>query len=176
MKYTYDLYRRTGKIIEENFERQRIETTTNIHELHPDFINGDIIYVTDNSINKVVKVIGDNPLLEDWIMCRERDIWMDKPLTEADKQAKAIDPPHYKNYIEDLQWLDAMSKIPTLRNPDNFCAALELQVRKYLDRRGQKDHGLQELKKARFYLQYWIKYLEHGTVYAKDVQEGLNKL
>lgn len=73
---------------------------------------------------------------------------------------KAVEPVHYKGYIGSYQWLDAMSKIPTLRDATAFEGALELQIRKYLDRRGQKDDPIQELKKARFYLQYLIEFLE----------------
>jgi hypothetical protein len=92
-----------------------------------------------------------------------------------DKVMAAVDPPHYKGYIDDHQWIDAMSRIPTLRDPDNFIAALELQVRKYLDRRGKKDDSLQELKKAQFYLAYMIKYIEKGEASAEDVQTWLKR-
>lgn len=86
---------------------------------------------------------------------------------------KAVDPSHYKSYIDDYQWLDAMSRIPTLRNPELFCAALELQIRKYLDRNGGKDASIQELKKARFYLEYMIQYMEGKKVSAAKVHEKL---
>lgn len=75
-----------------------------------------------------------------------------------------INPPHYKGYVGDMQWIDTMSRIPSFREPSTFEAALELQVRKYLDRRGQKDNGLQELMKARFYLTYMIAYIENGRL------------
>jgi hypothetical protein len=80
-----------------------------------------------------------------------------------------INPSHYKNYIEELQWIDAMSRIPTLRDPTKFKAALELQLRKYLDRNGGKDEELQELKKAQFYLMYIIMYIENGNMPIKAV-------
>lgn len=91
------------------------------------------------------------------------------------KISKAVDPTHYKNYIDEMQWIDAMSKIPTLRAPERFKAALELQIRKYLDRNGGKDNTVQELKKARFYLQYLIAYIENGDspVLAADVHAKL---
>lgn len=95
--------------------------------------------------------------------------------SENDMIKRAVNPNHYKSYIDELEWLDAMSKIPTLRNPERFKAALELQIRKYLDRNGQKDDGLQELRKCRFYLQYLIKYIENGNsfVSAKEVHKSL---
>lgn len=84
------------------------------------------------------------------------------PSTPEDKVAKAVDPSHYKGYIGEMQWLDAMSQIPTLRDPIKFEAAVELQIRKYLDRNGGKDSTIQELKKAQFYLTYLIMYKENG--------------
>lgn len=91
------------------------------------------------------------------------------------KKKDAINPSHYKDYIDDMQWLDAMSKIPTLRKPERFKAALELQIRKYLDRNGSKDATIQELKKARFYLQYLISYIENDEkpIFAADVHKLL---
>jgi hypothetical protein len=60
-----------------------------------------------------------------------------------------------------------------MKDASNFQAALELQIRKYLDRNGKKDAPLQELKKARFYLQYLIMYIENNNqpILAKDVQK-----
>lgn len=81
------------------------------------------------------------------------------PLAEEAKINAAIDPTHYKCYIEELQWLDAMSRIPSFRDPKAFIGALELQVRKYLDRMGQKDITYQEIGKALFYLEYWRQYI-----------------
>jgi hypothetical protein len=66
-----------------------------------------------------------------------------------------------------------MSRLPTMKDPKSFQTALELQIRKYLDRNGRKDSPLQELKKARFYLQYLITYIENDNkpILAKDVQK-----
>jgi hypothetical protein len=83
---------------------------------------------------------------------------------EMDAVNKAVDPNHYKGYIDDLQWIDAMSKIPSLREPARFIAALELQIRKYMDRNGAKDLTIQEWKKARFYLVYLVAYIENDYV------------
>jgi hypothetical protein len=74
----------------------------------------------------------------------------------------AINPSHYQGYIEELQWIEAMSRIPTLKSPEKFKAALELQVRKYLDRNGQKDTELQELKKALWYMKALVAYVANG--------------
>lgn len=85
----------------------------------------------------------------------------------------AVSPKHYMNYIEEFQWLDVMRRIPTLRDKEKFSAACEMQVRKYLDRNGQKDNSIQELKKARFYLEYWIQFLEGKEPAAEKVHAKL---
>jgi len=97
------------------------------------------------------------------------------PITFKEEKRDAVNPSHYKGYVEDMQWLDCMSKIPTLRHPERFKAALELQVRKYLDRNEQKDDSLQEFKKALFYLKYLIMYIENGNnpISAEDVHKSL---
>jgi len=84
-----------------------------------------------------------------------------------------VNPKHYKNYIGEIEWVEAMCQIPTLREPIQFKAALEFTLRGYLDRKGQKDDELQELKKCRFYLQYLIMYMENDckVVSAKKVHE-----
>jgi hypothetical protein len=90
--------------------------------------------------------------------------------------SSAVDPAHYKSYIEDLQWLDAMSRIPTLKDPAKFEAAVELQVRKYLDRNGQKDASVQELLKSLFYLKYLIAYKIKGDpIRVEDVNKILEE-
>jgi hypothetical protein len=89
-----------------------------------------------------------------------------------DKIAKAVNPAHYQGYIEDMQWIDAVSRIPTLRNPVALKGAIELQFRGYLDRAGRKDDPIQEYKKARWWLNYLIAYLENGErpILVKDVE------
>lgn len=97
-----------------------------------------------------------------------RSFWGEEPAalepSESDAVAKAIDPSHYKGYIEEMQWIDAMSKIPSLRKPERFIAALELQIRKYMDRNGAKDLTIQEWKKARFYMVYLVAYIDNDYV------------
>jgi len=73
-----------------------------------------------------------------------------------------VNPSHYQGYIEELQWIEAMSRIPTLKDPEKFKAALELQVRKYLDRNGQKDAEVQELRKALWYMKALVAYVMNG--------------
>ena len=125
--------------------------------------------------DKLLKIFPDFKSLKEWIENSNNIIDSDisawtsfsNSITTEEAIKNAVNPGHYKGYIDDLEWIEAMSKIPTLRETDIFCGALELQVRKYLDRRGGKDHSLQELKKARFYLQCWIDFIETGKIDAK---------
>jgi hypothetical protein len=91
------------------------------------------------------------------------------------KPADAINPNHYQNYIQDLQWLEAMQYIPTLRDPAKFKAAVELQIRKYLDRNGGKDKELQELQKSLWYMKFLVAYIKNGEkpIRVKDIDEIL---
>lgn len=87
-------------------------------------------------------------------------------LTESNKEATkkdAINPDHYQAYCKDMQWLETMQHLPRYKGkPEVFLGALELQVRKYLDRNGKKDKDLQELKKAAWYLQFMTRFIENG--------------
>lgn len=113
--------------------------------------------------------------LEGLVEAEERAaVWRKAPLP-VNKIEKAVNPSHYKNYIDELQWIEAMQKIPAFSNPDTFCSALELQVRKYLDRNGKKDAELQELKKALWYLKLLVSIKTvNRTVLVKEVEDILN--
>ncbi len=89
----------------------------------------------------------------------------------------AINPSHYQSYIMDLQWLEAMQYLPSFRNPDCFKAAVELQVRKYLDRLGGKDAEEQELGKALWYLKFLLAYTKNNNqpIKIKDIEKLLNE-
>jgi hypothetical protein len=73
----------------------------------------------------------------------------------------AINPSHYQGYVQELQWLETMQYLPNFREPTSFKAAVELQLRKYLDRNGKKDNELQELEKAAWYLRFLIAYVKN---------------
>lgn len=108
--------------------------------------------------------------------------WFDKQLimegqAEPVKKEKTIgehvDPKHYQNYMENLQWLEAMNRLSRYeQNPEQFLAAVELQVRKYLDRLGQKDIIAQDLLKAVWYLKYMAAYLinDKKPILVKDIE------
>lgn len=80
-------------------------------------------------------------------------------------------PPHYQNYIKDMQWLEAMQYVVKPFGP-----AVQLQVRKYLDRLGQKNDELEELLKARWYLNFLVAYtINGGPIKADDVTGIIQK-
>lgn len=82
----------------------------------------------------------------------------------------AVNPSHHKQFMvgefqgQDVifQWLEAQQFMPRFRNPESLKAAVELQVRKYLDRNGGKDPELQELQKALWYLKFLVAYVKNG--------------
>lgn len=86
-----------------------------------------------------------------------------------------INPSHYQAYIMELQWLEAMQYLPRFRNPECFLAAVELQIRKYLDRCGSKDAEPQELSKSLWYHQFMVAYIKNGysPIRIKDIPELL---
>lgn len=90
----------------------------------------------------------------------------DKPAPDRAIPKNAINPSHYRNYMGhdlQLQWLEAMQYLPHFKDPNAFKAAVELQIRKYLDRCGGKDNELQELKKAGWYLNFLTAYVANGN-------------
>ena len=66
-----------------------------------------------------------------------------------------INPDHYKiGGIETIEYMKAKS------TPEEFRGHLRLTALKYLSRFGKKDDELQELKKAKWYLDKLIEELE----------------
>ena len=92
------------------------------------------------------------------------DWWISpKPSEDSKSIASAVDPDHYKGYLGDLQWLEAMNRMSRFQNnPKIFMGAVELQARKYLDRLGEKDNEAQEILKAVWYLRYLAAYVING--------------
>ena len=88
-----------------------------------------------------------------------------------------VNPSHYQAYILELQWLEAMQYLPRFRNPECFLAAVELQIRKYLDRCGSKDAEPQELSKSLWYHQFMVAYIKNGysPIRIKDIPELLKR-
>jgi len=74
-----------------------------------------------------------------------------------------INPSHYQGYFGDLQWIETMQYLPEFLDPNCFKAALKLQIRKYMDRSGQKDAELQETKKAIWYHKFLAAYIANDN-------------
>ena len=159
MQYTIDVWK-NGK---------RLNTTTDV--LDDDLKDEDASYVvTDNMTNRFIDM--DWKEFASWRMSflyGARDLFK---MQKSDNDA--INPSHYKNYCGNLQWIEAMSLLPTFSDPRVFEGALELQVRKYLDRNGQKDASLQELEKALWYLKALVAYKKSGKLVVKDIDKTLS--
>ncbi len=146
-----------------NTKKLRLLTPTSVFGISSDAVNE-----THFGHGSIVELLDGNDTVEEQFLTLEQFLdWRDRmERRHWVKQGKgvkaAVDPKHYKDYIDKMQWLDAMSRIPTLREPAKFEAAVELQIRKYLDRNGQKDDSVQELLKARFYIEYLIAYKHAG--------------
>jgi hypothetical protein len=160
---TYTMRSASGKLAK-NFSR---------HELCDKlFVDGAVLFVLNEDV--LVDTFAGLAAFEAWETGAERAHWLPKGMAKREPVSTAVNPSHYKGYVEDMQWLDTMSRIPTLRDPSKFEAAVELQIRKYLDRNGQKDASIQELLKAKWYLDYLIAYKKAGrTIKVHEVEELL---
>ena len=105
--------------------------------------------------------------LEVWRESREKAAaW--KPVPLIVQKSDAINPSHYAGLIEvegvvSLQWLEHLQHHARFRDPEKFKSAVEMQVRKYLDRCGQKDEELQEILKALWYMKFLAAYIKNGN-------------
>jgi len=72
------------------------------------------------------------------------------------EENNAISPKHYKEIVPGYEYMDMM--VFMLKDFDGVEAHLMGQVYKYLMRYGKKDDKLQELEKAKWYLDYLINY------------------
>jgi hypothetical protein len=104
----------------------------------------------------------------------------DKPNLKIDP----VDPKHYQAYFIDpifsleLQWLETMCRSGRfLKNPEEFKSAVELQIRKYLDRNGGKDKELQELMKALWYMKFLVAFIANNNkpIMVSDIESLLKK-
>jgi hypothetical protein len=146
MQYVIKYYDKTG-----------LHLTNNVNNITEETFNYGIVEVEDE---RQTHVVNDMSEFEELCDVLARSIW--RPNYEEIKMADPVNPEHYKKYIDEMEWLEAMMKLPSMRDPKVFTGALELQVRKYLDRNGRKDETHQEVKKALFYLKFWSLYLEKG--------------
>jgi hypothetical protein len=182
MRYTYDCFK-----IEDGLT-VRYDTFSKIDEIKEYHYAGtNYIKIIDNlSFNEVFRII-DQDSYEAWYTSAERaSSWKpEKTLkdlikNDLEKIAKDhINPTHYQAYIstekDELQWIEAMQYLPHFRDPKVFLGALELQVRKYLDRSGGKDNEIQETKKALWYLKFMTAYMlnNYSPIRVKDINNLL---
>lgn len=178
MRFTYDLF--YPNMFSDIKGCVRTHTGVRLATIEPMladlFSKGGHLRVTDNLLPKRLPLILSNQdEFEGFrVALEQHQAWRC-----AEKESpieKAVEAKHYKNYIDEMQWIDAMSKIPRFRDPVAFKAALELQIRKYMDRLGQKDDELQELLKAKWYLTYLCAYIKNGCkpILGKDMETILN--
>lgn len=181
MEFTYDICENRAS----NNGWIRLESTTNLNEInashvtYPRFVR---IYKNDN-LGSLHKTLETPDELDNWRIVRERAaVWKNNlsetvTTTISVTAASAVKPIHYKNFVDNYQWLDVMSRIPRYQDSEKFKAAVELQIRKYLDRNGRKDDELQELKKGLFYYMYLVMYLKNDCkpILAKDIHEIMEK-
>lgn len=80
---------------------------------------------------------------------------------------EAVNPAHYKSFIPDirpgdeaLEWLETMQYRYA---PEVFIGAVDLQIRKYMDRNGNKDHPLQEYQKGLWYYKFLVAFMKNGN-------------
>ncbi len=195
MLYTYTVY----KTIDPGRQIIRCDIFTREEELKfGHVVKPYHVTIFDNMLNKEISVLNTREDLSKWLefvedkrVAAERvQAWkpkMDQKLATGGVEkvaaagridtvttiinSTAVKPTHYENFIDEYQWIDAMSRIPRFKDPKVFIAAVELQVRKYLDRNGRKDEELQELKKGLFYYMYMVKYIQNNNtpILAKDI-------
>ena len=97
----------------------------------------------------------------------------------ASEIKKHVDPKHYKNWIFDLQWIEAQQHLPRFRdNPDAFKGAVEILARKYFDRLGGKDDEVQEVLKGIWYYRFLAAYMANNCkpIRVADIDKILDKV
>jgi len=149
MRYTYDVFHGDT----------RLSTTTNF-----DAALAEVKASTDFLDIKVTD--GFEPLSPQQTLRNDDDYlgWRDS-LEKAHAWAHPNhSPAHYKAFIGDMEWIVAMSLTPQFRNPEVFKGSLLLMVNKYLDRLGMKDADVEEMRKAKVYLEMLIEYTETGKL------------
>ena len=145
------------------------------------FKDNRFVVVEDMLIKRVVHIIDSEDDVLMWSETLGRiHSWAPRGnVTKVDKMTDVIEHPqeavkaavhaaHHKSFlvveengkvILDMQWLEA-EMVSSYRNrPKEFAAAVEMQVRKYLNRNGKKDDSTQELLKALWYLKFLVAFM-----------------
>ena len=97
------------------------------------------------------------------VWCDIRECWLCKTEEELAKEVKHQDmvnsPSHYTS--GDMETIDVIKHIT--RSYTGFQAALVSNVTKYIDRANFKGNKLQDLKKAKWYMDRLVKEVEDET-------------
>ena len=94
-----------------------------------------------------------------------------KDIEENFEVVDHISPKHYKNYCNGMEWVETQQY-----TSKDFQAAILMQIDKYLSRLGGKDEELQELRKAKWYLDFLVAWKTEGKpIRVKDVEKILRR-
>ena len=153
----------------------RKESFDRFEEIKPHHVNGTSIIRVFKTINGKYEPWGQIRDEEDLLMWQEKLarelVWpnglkqdpalndlkqaaLDKIYGNPNYAKDHINPPHYKNVVESLEWIEVMKYL--LKGKTGLEAGLYMQIYKYLMRSGGKDDELQEERKALWYLKYLI--------------------
>jgi len=91
-------------------------------------------------------------------MARKGTGWV----TEEDSISKAVSGSHYNDVVPGYQYMEMMQHM--LEGKEGVESHLLGQVYKYLMRAGKKDDVEQEYRKARWYLNCLVKFMQTGKV------------
>jgi hypothetical protein len=174
MQFLYTTYKKspTGSGV-------KTGTTTRIEELTAaDATSPNYIEIWDNINESSMRTLHTAEDLDDFTTMLERRVWRDKPVTVSEpasdvsakqKIAEAVNPSHYKEYLPELEWLEAMQY---RYSGECFVAAVDLQIRKYMDREGKKDAVVQESLKALWYMRFKTAFMKNGykPIRVKDIE------
>jgi len=83
-------------------------------------------------------------------------------IAEEDSISKAVSGSHYNDVVPGYQYMEMMQHM--LEGKEGVEAHLLGQVYKYLMRAGKKDDVEQEYRKARWYLNCLVKFMQTGKV------------
>lgn len=166
MQFTYTVFTKQSLDSESPRTDIRRHVSTNFDEFcEDDVTNRSYIEVYNNSTQTIERFLKNTDDYEVWRLKLEREYaWKPRSFLKnsnqgsSDKYNSAVNPAHYKSYLDDYEWLDVQARIPRFKDKSNFKAAIELQIRKYLDRNGRKDDELQEMQKGLFYHIYLVLY------------------
>ena len=90
------------------------------------------------------------------------EAYMKKQERTSMEEHNAISPKHYKEIVPGYEYMDMMCHM--LKDYNGVEAHLMGQIYKHLMRYGKKDSKIQELGKAKWYLDYLMERLENEKV------------